>query len=588
MSTDGSRAPLTRAELRALRAAEEAGAAAPSEASTPEAAMSEAATPEVLSSESTSSAAAEAAASDAPDDVSPASGPLSDAALQHPAPAAPAVPAPTTPVAVGAVPPAAWAPTGGGRGRGTRSSADDAQPERRSKTSIGGSSRALFAVLGVLVIVVGVLGVVSVTQGPRLSQVQVDAAQAIETSGSRVVLTANQRLSAVDPEQVTVEPAVPFTVDAAGRSVGIRFTVPLDDSTEYTVSVAGVTSSGGGPTSNLTTSFTTPPSRILLLQRSADGEDTIFTTDLSGERANPVFRHPRISDYRVAGDLLVVAAEEDDGSRLLVMRRDGSQQRELTLPGEGYVSSVQVSDRGGLVGYTYSDRELSEDSGRASVLVTQPLSGEGEPRIVQVEDADANVADWRFVPDSSSLLFIDFNSALGVEDPLTNAGVQSMGTAASILGVSRGTYTAIVERTDASVVTLDLTTGEEGTLPASEPDYGDAAGIEPVPGGTLRHIVQRDESGMPTGQAVVKVADDGTAEVISEVSGTDAILQVCASPSGQYAAVAVAPDLPNNAYDDLLLPLPSTLHTRLIDLAGGRELPTLSGFDISWCRLAPR
>ena len=211
-----------------------------------------------------------------------------------------------------------------------------------------------------------------------------------------------------------------------------------------------------------------------------------------------------------------------------------------------------------------------------------------EPRVVQVKDADASIADWRFVPDSSSLLFIDFAGALGVDDPTTDAGVQAMGNAANILGVSRGTYTAIIEQADASIVTIDLTTGEKGELPASEPDYGDATTIEPLPGGTLRHIVQRDETGMPTGQAVVKVDDDGAAEVISEVSGTDAIVQVCASPSGQYAAVVVAPNLPENPYDDLLLPLPSTLHTRLIDLSGDTELPTLSGFDISWCHVAPQ
>jgi hypothetical protein len=162
-----------------------------------------------------------------------------------------------------------------------------------------------------------------------------------------------------------------------------------------------------------------------------------------------------------------------------------------------------------------------------------------------------------------------------------------MGIAAGILGISRGTYTAIVERSDGGIVQLDLTNGEETPLPASEPDYGDADVIVPFPGGTLRHIVQRDADGMPTGQAIVRVDDKGRASVITEVSGADAILQTCVSPSGQYAAVVVAPDLPNNPYDELQLPLPSTLHTQLIDLDGERELPTLSGFDISWCAQAP-
>lgn len=572
MSTDGSEgAPLTRAQLRALRAAEEA------------ARERQPAGPEQR-----------------PDAVAPDAVPEAPApATPDPASTGPSVPLPTTPILVGAAPvrvtdvttPAtpdttpAPAPGAAPPAAGAARLAPDAParaPERDRRFTL-----TLISVLGVLALVVGVLGAVSLTQGPRISQVQVDPAQAIETSGSRVILTANQRLDEIDPAQVTVEPAVPFTVDAAGRNIGIRFTVPLHDATTYRVSVAGVVAAGGGPTADLETSFTTPEARILLLQRTED-DDTIFTTDLSGERATPVFEHPRISDYRATSSLIVAAVEEDEGSRLIVMNRDGSGQRDLPLPGDGYISAVQVSERGGLVGYSYSDRELTETSGRASVLVTQPLSGSAEPRIVQVEGADASVAEWQFVPDSSSLLFIDFDGGLAVEDPTGTAGVQSMGLAASILGVSRGTYTAIVERTDASIMQLDLTTGEEEPLPASEPDYGEATTIVPFPGGTLRHIVQRDEGGMPTGQAVVRVSDEGTAEVIAEVSGTDAILQTCVSPSGQYAAVVVAPDLPNNEYDDLLLPLPRTMHTQLIDLDGERELPTLSGFDISWCAQAPQ
>jgi len=539
MSTDGSgEQPLTRAQLRALRAADE------------------------------SAQPADDAAPPADDAAAPAENPApSDdpaAPADDPAPPAddPAPPADDpAPPAEDAAPPAA-------------------PRDRRFALT-------LLSVLGILTLVAGVLAVVSLVQGPRLSDVQVDPAQAIEASGSRLILTANQSLDTIDADQVTVEPAVPFTVDAGGRSVGIRFTVPLHDDTTYRVAVAGVTATGGGTSADLETSFRTPASNIMLLQRSADGADKIFLSDLSGEKAAAVFEHPRISDFRATTDVLVVAVEEKDGSRLLVMNRDGSGQRELPLPGEGYVSSVQVSDRGGLVGYSYSDRELTETSGRASVLVTQSLSGAGEPRVVQIDDKDVNIAEWRFVPDSSSLLFIDFDGSLSVEDPTGSAGAQPMGKAASILGVNRGTYTALIERVDGSLVVLDLTDGAEEPLPPSDPDYGDAVGIEAFPGGTLRHVIQRDELGMPTGQAVVEVDDKGSATVIAEVSGEDSILQTCASPGGQYVAVTIAPDLANNDYDDLLLPLPTTMHTRLIDLVGDRELPTLSGFDISWCRTAP-
>ena len=49
------------------------------------------------------------------------------------------------------------------------------------------------------------------------------------------------------PSQVTVTPETPFTVDTSGRSVGVRFGLPLYDDTEYTVAFDDVQGLGGGP-----------------------------------------------------------------------------------------------------------------------------------------------------------------------------------------------------------------------------------------------------------------------------------------------------------------------------------------------------
>ncbi len=138
------------------------------------------------------------------------------------------------------------------------------------------------------------------------------------------------------------------------------------------------------------------------------------------------------------------------------------------------------------------------------------------------------------------------------------------------------------------MVELDLADGSEEPLAASEPDYGTATSITPFPGGTLRHVVARDEGGLPVGQAVIRVDDSGAATPLVEVSSADSILQACASPSGQYAAVVIAPDMADNAYDGMLLPLPEKLETHLIDMKTGDEIVALTGFDASWCQTAPR
>ncbi|WP_307359932.1 hypothetical protein [Microbacterium murale] len=575
MSTeDRPEVPQTRAEARAAR-----------EAAEREAAEREAAEREAAEREAAEREAAEAAARRSTAEPG-------DAPAIPPAPAdAIFLPAVVEPVAAASVALPATEPAGAGS-PGAEPAAEPAHsstsaaPHRVAAPKDRRFLYTILAVVAVLVVVVGGLGAVSLFQGPRVSQVQVDAAEAIEVSGSRVILTANQSLQEIDESQVTVEPAVPFTVDAAGRSIGIRFTVPLDDATEYTVDVAGATGVGGGPASDLSTTFTTPAAKIFLLNRSED-DDSIFRTDLGGENAVPVFTHPRINDYRSTTTRLVVAVEDDDGSRILVMDHDGDNVRELKLPGDGYVSSVQVSERGGLVGYTYSDRELSEDSGRASVLVTQSLSGDDEPHIVEVGDDEASIAEWQFVPDSAAVLFIDFAGTLSLDDRSGDAGAQNMGIAMSLLGISRGTYTAIVKRADGSTMELNLADGSETPLAASEPAFGPATTIAPYPGGTLRHVVARGDDGLPTGQAIIRVDDEGAASSLFEVASGNAILQACPSPSGQYVAVTVAPRLVENPYDDMLVPLPRTMQTHLIDLRSGEEMVVLTGFDASWCQMAP-
>jgi len=68
--------------------------------------------------------------------------------------------------------------------------------------------------------------------------------------------------------------------------------------------------------------------------------------------------------------------------------------------------------------------------------------------VTEVGGEEANIFVWQFVPDSAAVLFIDFDGALSLVDRSTDAGVQSLGLATTIQGISRGTYTAIVERLD--------------------------------------------------------------------------------------------------------------------------------------------
>jgi hypothetical protein len=463
-------------------------------------------------------------------------------------------------------------------------------PTRRGRTrsrrtrAFAGAFAAVLAGLAVL----GLAGAAAgVAHGPRVSGVQVDPAAAAAASGARLIVTTTQSLGDVDPTQVTVTPDTPFAVDTSGRAIGVRFGMPLRDDTEYTVTIRGVAGLGGGPEVDIAQTFRTPKAEVYLLQRG-DEEDTIFRTDLTGEQAVPIFRHAHIEDFRATSAHLVASVRtDDDRAALIVTDRDGGGERELPLPGEGTIAALQSADRGELIGYTFTDLDLDAPGARESMLFTASLNDQAAdepPAPVELTGADSSVAQWQFVPDSDSILLVSFDGSLLLTDG-SGDDPTVFGTAITLDGIA-GTD-AIVERVDGMVV-LDLTDGTEEPLPGIDPD-GDLLGrVLPVPGGgTLRTMSEVDAEGLPERQRVDFVSDDGAAEPVFAVDPADALLQVCVSPSGRYAAMLVAPDIVDNPYDGYQLPMPAVLETHVVELDDATEVVALAGFDISWCRVPP-
>ncbi|MCW3493029.1 hypothetical protein [Microbacterium sp. SSM24] len=460
-----------------------------------------------------------------------------------------------------------------------------AQGRRRRGRAFAG---AFALVVGVLV-ALGLAGAAaSVAQGPRATDVQVDPDAAVAASGSRLIVTTTQSLAEVEASQVTVTPATPFAVDTAGRSVGVRFALPLWDDTEYTVVLTDVEGLGGGPAATITETFRTPPVQVELLQRGPDG-DTIFRTDLTGENAVPVYTHPHIEDFRATATHLVVSVRtEDDRAGLIMTDLDGSNPHDLPLPGDGYVSNLQSADRGDVVGYTFTDAGLGADGGRESELFTVSLKDpDAAPQPVAVDGTDPSIADWRFVPDTDTILLLPFDGSLLLTGP-AGEGATPIGTAITIEGVARGSSEAVVERVD-GMASIDLTDATEAPLVAAADDIGPVTTVTPLPdGSTIRSAAVLEPDGTPTGRTTIAlVAVDGETRVLTEVPETDAVLQVCVSPSARYAAVLVAPDAVANPYDTYQLPLPERPETRVLEIADGTEVVALSGAAISWCQVPP-
>lgn len=459
--------------------------------------------------------------------------------------------------------------------------------ERRSRRFVV----AMAAVVGALALVGAAGGVLTTVQGPRATSTSVDPQAGMESAGSRLIITTTQSLEEVDPAQVHIEPAADFTVDTSGRQIGIRFTLPLRDATDYTVRVDGVQGLGGGPPATLEESFSTPALETYILQRGG-AEDTIFRTGLDGANAVPVFADPHIEDFRATSTHLAIVTADDEGvSTLIVTDRDGEGARELALPGRGFVTNLQTADRGDLIGYTYTDAGIGSSGGLESALFTASLteaSADDEPAQLQFAGGDARVDDWRFVPGTDAVLLLGFDGALTLVSAAGGEPV-SLGNAITIDGIARGSTEAIVQRAT-GLVAIDLATAEERPLSAADAAAGETQSVTALPGDadeTLRVLSRLDGFTVLSTSAAVVGADGATRDVFT-VAPDDLLLHTCVSPSSRYAAFLIAPDAVSNPYDAYALPLPERVQTHIVDLGTGEEVSVLSGFDISWCQNAPR
>ncbi|MFT4307399.1 MAG: hypothetical protein QM604_10960, partial [Microbacterium sp.] len=446
---------------------------------------------------------------------------------------------------------------------------------------------AFAAIVGLLVLVGLAGGAVGALQGPRVTDVQFDVDAAVSASGSRLILTTSQSLEAIDPSQVAISPAVDVTVSTSGRQIGIRFALPLYDETTYTVTITGVTGTGGGPASTITETITTPSLDVYMLQRADDG-DTVYRTGLDGVAAVPVYTASHIEDFRVTASYLVISIRtDDDRPALIVTDLDGQGARELPLPGDGTgtVQELGSADTGDVIGYTYTDADPAASGALTSALFTaslKPADADAAPTAIQAAGATVEAADWRFVPDTDSILVLSFAGRL-LLTPSDGSNVVDLGDAARIEGIARGSATAVVLRTD-GYYTVDLSDGTMAPLVDAAGVTGSIGIILPLPDGTtLREISAAD--GM-SGADVYLVAADGTPTHVFETASTDALLQTCVSPSGRYAAFLVQPDAASNPYvTGYDLPVPATVATHIVDLDDGSEVSSLGAFAISWCQV---
>ena len=167
-------------------------------------------------------------------------------------------------------------------------------------------------------------------------------------------------------------------------------------------------------------------------------------------------RNDHIEDFRATSSHLVVSVRADDEAQLHRHRpRRGRPSATLPLPGDGLrLQPAERRSRRAHRLHVLGCRSRATPGGLESALFTASLKeseADAEPTAVDVTGAEPRVAEWRFVPDTDSILLLSFDGSL----LLTGSAGQdatALGSAIAIDGIARGSSEAIVERLDGMVV----------------------------------------------------------------------------------------------------------------------------------------
>lgn len=454
--------------------------------------------------------------------------------------------------------------------------------------------RLSVVVVSALVVLSGVLGAANAIQGPRLAYAEINGQGAISRAGQRLVLHANQPVAHVDPAQIAITPALPFSVSTSGSDI----TVTLDDMLRYDVEysiTATARSLYSGASSTLEYAFTTPDVPIYSLIRdtgsvAGDEPDRIVRNTLSGaEPSVDVYTAARIQEYAISGSMLaIVVLDDDDRTSLVVRDLSTGVDRDIHVPKQGDIRNLRASGASGLFGFTIAGMSEPDGSTTASTLfVYDPTTPSGVAReVTGFGGAELPATAWAFVPGTTSAVIQDYDQQLYLVDTITESVPSPLGRHSEFHGFIPGTAELVVSDLGEST-RIDLGAARTTTFTPY------TAEVDPsyYPGKRLMLNDDNDyiqEFDIPDAQlqyatsALFLVDDSGTRQIYRPAP-TTRIRNVCLSPNGTVAAVETfAEGKQNDNYPNLPSYLPMT--TYFVDLTTLETTRSVNGWMPDWCQ----
>ncbi|WP_246837377.1 hypothetical protein [Salinibacterium sp. UTAS2018] len=448
------------------------------------------------------------------------------------------------------------------------------------------SFRRTFAwTVAALVVLSAIFLALGYLQGPKLSSAQVDGDAVVESSDQTLRLFANQAIAEIDPDAVTVAPAVDATASSEGDLISVQFAQALDYNTEYTVSVEGVTTASGGPESTFNYSFTTGEPDLYYLDRG-EPNDEIIRTGLTSQDRTVVFAGAGIQEFVPVGDVVAfTTAAADRTGTLTLANPDTGITEQVLLPEIGEVADLDSTRSGSLLGFTISSTDPGPIPTISHTLYTVDLDrGRDVVPVLDLDGEPMRVTGWQFVPGTTAIVAVTTESTLVRVDTVTGL-IVPLGGYFNFDRVSADGSTAIVSDTTGSAA-VTLSDGTDVRLQPSpigdeQPFIGQTDAN--AAGDLVAKMVLVGESGASFSSVLAFDDGDESRILYKTVDDKGAILDFRVSPNNQFVAVEVQPNVSTLDTDGYVMsPSPRSVTTYVVDIATGAVTRSVEGFSAIW------
>jgi len=443
---------------------------------------------------------------------------------------------------------------------------------------------AFVATVTVLALLCALFAVLGYVQGPKLASAQIDSAQAVVRAGEQLRLFANQPLAAVDEGDVTITPAVDFSVSVSGAIIAVQFAAPLHYDADYEVTVSGVTSRYNDQGATLSYSFTTGSSPLYYLDRGDETDEIVRTTVSSADR-DVVYAAPGIQGFAILAGAVVVSTDQPDGTSALgLVSLDDGGVEPLALPGAGTVDQLHASDSASTIGFAFTSAPGSADGFDDTLMTLDLDQGRDVLPVSGLDGAPLQVSAWGFVPGGATLAAYARDSSVVLVDPAAGI-VTPLGSFTKFDSISTdGTRLAVGNAFGPVVLSMaDLSDTEFAPSPIGD--------VVPYPGRfqSMRgsELVQQVVlvNYADSTFASILVADDGEESrlLFRTVDDGGSIGDFSVSPNDQLVAVEIVPDVSTTVSDGRAVDPQSTdVTTVFVDIASGSIVKSVAGFAVQW------